>query len=76
MGEGPGFILVMNPFHRRQILEINKYARGELNWLEVMETKRWNAFGVLSLVVGLVSAAFAMLVGDLSGNQGDENKLK
>ncbi|EWM22449.1 hypothetical protein Naga_100011g58 [Nannochloropsis gaditana] len=61
---------------RRQTLEINKYARGELNWLEVMETKRWNAFGVLSLVVGLVSAAFAMLVGDLFGNQGDENKLK
>lgn len=59
--------------YRQQSAEINKYARGEVDWLDVSEAKRWNALGVLSMVLGLVSAAFALLLGDLFGSGEDED---
>jgi uncharacterized Tic20 family protein len=34
--------------------------------LDVAETKKWSALGVLLAVLGLVSAAFAVLLGPLS----------
>ncbi len=61
------------PTYRQQSAEINKYARGEVDWLDVSEAKRWNALGVLSMVLGLVSAAFALLLGDLFGTGEDED---
>lgn len=62
--------------HRRQAAEINKYARGELDWLEIVEAKKWNALGILAMVFGLVSAAFALLLGDLFGRGTDDEKDK
>jgi hypothetical protein len=62
--------------NRRQAAEINKYARGELDWLEIMEAKKWNALGILGMVFGLVSAAFALLLGDLFGRGNDDEKDK
>jgi|EP00624_Nannochloropsis_granulata_P001708 hypothetical protein len=62
--------------HRRQAAEINKYARGELDWLEIVEAKKWNVLGILAMVVGLVSTAFALLLGDLFGHGNDDGKNK
>ena len=52
---------------------MNKYARGETDWLDVVEAKKWNALGVLAVVVGLVSAAFALLIGDLMGREEEKD---
>lgn len=60
----------------RQAAEINKYARGELDWLEIVEAKKWNALGILAMVFGLVFAAFALLLGDLFGRANDDEKDK
>jgi hypothetical protein len=38
-----------------------------VDFLDVVEYKKWSALGVLLVVLGLVSAAFAMLLGPLSG---------
>jgi len=62
--------------NRRQAAEINKYARGELDWLEIVEAKKWNALGILGIVFGLVSAAFGLLLGDLFGWGNDDEKDK
>ena len=51
----------------RQTAEINRYIKGEVDWLDIGEYKKWTAFGVLLLVLGLVSATFALLCGDLTG---------
>lgn len=66
--------LLQSNKNRRQAAEINKYARGELDWLEIVEAKKWNAFGILAMVIGLVSSAFALLLGDVFGRGSDEEK--
>jgi len=57
--------------NRRQAAAINRYARGEVDHLDVVEAKRWSALGVLLTVLGLVSAAFAVLLGPLSSTWSD-----
>jgi len=47
-----------------------------LDWLEIVEAKKWNALGILAMVFGLVSAAFALLLGDLFGRGSDDEKDK
>ncbi|GAB5034806.1 Hypothetical protein NocV09_02101100 [Nannochloropsis oceanica] len=61
---------------RQQAAEINKYARGELDWLEIVEVKKWNALGILAVVAGLVSTVFALLLGDVFGHGNDDGKNK
>lgn len=41
--------------------------------MDVVEYKKWSALGVLLVVLGLVSAAFAMLLGPLSGAWDEED---
>lgn len=59
--------------YRLQAAEVNKYARGETDWLDVVEAKKWNALGVLAVVVGLVSAVFALLIGDWMGREEEKD---
>jgi len=47
-----------------------------LDWLEIVEVKKWNALGILAVVAGLVSTVFALLLGDVFGHGNDDGKNK
>ena len=72
------FIHSLHTIHpnSRQTAEINRYVKGEVDWLDIAEYKKWTAFGVLLLVLGLVSTAFAVLCGDFSGLSIDKKARK
>lgn len=53
---------------------MNQYARGEIDSLELAEYKKWSAMGVLLLVLGLVSAAFSVLLSSWRDEEDEEGE--
>lgn len=72
----PISIYLLTDDHSRQTAEISKYIKGEVDWLDIAEYKKWTAFGVLLLVLGMVSAIFALLCGDLTGVSDEKRQHK
>lgn len=61
-----------NNNNRRQAAAVNQYGRGEVDYLDVVENKKWSAMGVLLVVLGLVSAAFSVLFSAWSDEEENE----
>lgn len=61
---------------RRQAAAINSYIRRDVETLEIQEEKSWTVFGVLIVVLGLVSGIFGALLGEFSDSKANKREKK